>query len=224
MHREQAYAGLLSQARNADCIARGAIRPGPDLEGDRNLDCANDCVEDCGYQRFVGEQRRTGSDVAHFLGRAAHVDVDDLRAKRNVVARGIGHRRRIGPRDLHRDRIDFAGVIRSQPGFARLAQLRLRGHHLGHRHARTEALAELPERPVGHTCHRSNEQSIAQSVRAKLHRLEVWFWTMRGKRILYAPARKKNLADDICIVAATSQRTKEAHLKKAAERREKTRG
>jgi hypothetical protein len=42
---------------------------------------------------------------------------------------------------------------------------------------------------------------------------------MRGKRILYAPARKKNLADDICIVAATSQRTKEAHLKKVAERR-----
>jgi hypothetical protein len=30
-----------------------------------------------------------------------------------------------------------------------------------------------------------------------------------GKRILYAPAPKKNRAADICVIAATSQRTKE---------------
>ena len=41
-----------------------------------------------------GEQRRAGRGVAHLLRRAAHVDVDDLRAALDVVARGVGHHAR----------------------------------------------------------------------------------------------------------------------------------
>jgi hypothetical protein len=66
-------------------------------------------LEDACDQRLVLHQRRAGHHVADLLGRAAHVDVDDLRAAIDVVARGFGHHGRIGAGDLHRDRIHFAG-------------------------------------------------------------------------------------------------------------------
>ena len=80
--------------------------------------------EDRRDQRLVGQQRRAGGDVADLLRRAAHVDVDDLRAVRDVVARGLGHQRRIGAGDLHRDRRALALVIDAPPRLVGAAQPR----------------------------------------------------------------------------------------------------
>ena len=52
---------------------------------------------------LVLHQGRTGPGVAHLLGRAAHVDVDDLRPALEVVARRLGHLLRVDAGDLHRD-------------------------------------------------------------------------------------------------------------------------
>ena len=90
-------------------------------------------VDDRFDQRLVREQRGAGGDVADLLGRAAHVDVDDLRAAVDVVPRGVGHHRRIGAGDLHRDRLHLAAMIGAAPRFLRAPQPRIRRDHLGHR-------------------------------------------------------------------------------------------
>ena len=73
-------------------------------------------------QRFVLEQRGARHHVAHFLRRAAHVDVDDLRAFVDVVPGGVGEHLRVRARDLHGYRFDFAIVIRTAARFFRAAQ------------------------------------------------------------------------------------------------------
>ena len=100
-------------------------------------------LEDAPDQRLVSQQRRAGHHVAHLLGRAAHVDVDDLRAVVDVVARRLGHhapdrRRRSAPRS---GRLRPSWLARAAR-FARAAQFRA-GHHLGHRQAGADALAQL---------------------------------------------------------------------------------
>ena len=60
-------------------------------------------LEDARHQRLVLEQRRAGGDVADLLRRAAHVDVDDLRALRRRCSAprrraSPGRRRRSAPR------------------------------------------------------------------------------------------------------------------------------
>jgi hypothetical protein len=57
----------------------------------------------CIAEVFILHQRRASPFVAHFFGRAAHVDIDDLRAALNVVDRGICHHVRVCACDLHRD-------------------------------------------------------------------------------------------------------------------------
>ena len=78
------------------------------------LDAATTVLENFRDQRFISEQRRAAQPVAHFLGRAAHVDVDDLRAEIDIAARGFGQRLRIRARELHHARLGLAGVIHAQ--------------------------------------------------------------------------------------------------------------
>jgi len=132
----------------------------------RHCHCAHDGLQDAPDQRLILEQRRAGGDVADLLRRASHVDVDDLRAVPDVVPGGFGHHRRFGPDDLHRHRRRLACVHDAQPRLARLAQVGSGRHHFGDREPGAEAPAQHAERTIGHACHRSNEQSVAQVMRA----------------------------------------------------------
>ena len=76
-------------------------------------------------QRWVLHQRRSRPHIADFFGRAAHVDVDDLRAVVDVVARGIGHHLRVGTGNLHRDRPALATVVGTAHGFGGVPQIAL---------------------------------------------------------------------------------------------------
>ena len=87
-------AGVLGDARDRAPRCACRDRAGADLERHRHVDRAHDGVDDRRDQRLVGEQRRAGGRVADLLRRAAHVDVDDLRAALDVVARGVGHHAR----------------------------------------------------------------------------------------------------------------------------------
>jgi len=123
-------------------------------------------VQDAADERLVLEQRRARGHVAYLLRGASHVDVDDLGAVRDVVAGGFGHHRRIGADDLDRHRRGLACMRDAQPRLARLAQLGTRRNHFGDREPGAEAAAKHAERTIGHACHRSNEQSVAQVMRA----------------------------------------------------------
>jgi hypothetical protein len=107
--------------------------------------------------------------VAHLLGRAAHIDVDDLRAPVHVVAGRLGHHPRLGAGNLHRDRLHLARVVGAAHGLLALPELGVGRHHLGHRVARAQLLAQLAERPVRHPGHGGDEQVVAKTMRTDLH-------------------------------------------------------
>jgi hypothetical protein len=80
VHGQRLDAGEFRDARDAYAVAGGRLPAGADLERDRNLHGAHGRLEDGRDQRLVAQQRRACLLVADLPGRAAHVDVDDLRA------------------------------------------------------------------------------------------------------------------------------------------------
>jgi hypothetical protein len=111
---------------------------------------------------FVLEQRRSGIDIADLLGRATHIDVDDVRAAIHVVARGLGHHFGVGAGDLDHLRLDFAVVVAAAQRLLRPPEKRIGRHHLRHRHARAQALAEAAEGPIGHPRHRRDNEIVPE--------------------------------------------------------------
>ena len=97
-------------------------------------------------QRLVLHQRGARPFVAHLLGRAAHVDVDDLRAAFHVVDRGCGHHGCIGACDLHGNRPRLPGVVGAARSLEAVPQVLARRDHLTHRIPGTELLAQLAKR------------------------------------------------------------------------------
>ena len=127
-------------------------------------------LDDRERQRLVLHQRRAGPLVADLLGRAAHVDVDDLRAAVDVVG---ARPRPSSPRRCRRSAPRSAPASPSwsarRAGLQAGPQVLARGHHLAHRVAGAEALAQLAERPVGHARHRRDEQAVRQRDVADAH-------------------------------------------------------
>ncbi len=115
VHRNGADTRTLRDPRNGKRIPVVRVGARADLERHRHVDGAHHRVHDRRDQRLVSEQCRARGGIADLLRRATHVDVDDLRAAIDVVARGIGHQRRIGAGDLHGDGLDLAGVIGAPP-------------------------------------------------------------------------------------------------------------
>ena len=118
----------------------------------------------------VLQQRRAGPHVAHLLGRATHVDVDDLRAMIDVEARGPGQHGRIVAGNLHRDRIRFAGVIHALARLVGMPQARVGSGHFRHRQTGAHALAQLAEGLVGDAGHGRQGQWRIEAMGTDLHR------------------------------------------------------
>lgn len=102
-------------------------------------------------------------------GRTPHVDVDDLCAVIDVVARRIGQHLRVVTGDLHGDRRGFAVVVHAQARLARVPQFRIGDGHFRDREPRTQLFAELPERLVGHAGHGREDQVRDDGMRADVH-------------------------------------------------------
>ena len=119
-------------------------------------------------QRLVLHQRGAGPDIADLLGRATHVDVDDLRAMVDVVACGLGQHPRIGAGDLHADRRRFVDVIHAVHGFRGVPEPRFGSGHLRHAQAGAHPLAQHAERLVGDTGHRRQHDRNLDPVGADL--------------------------------------------------------
>jgi hypothetical protein len=170
VYGDGADAGRLGEARNPEDVAVFAVPAGAAFEGDRRFRHGlHHRFEDARHERLVLEQRRAGHDVAHLLGRTAHVDVDDLRAVRDVVTRRRGEHARIGAGDLHGDRLDLAGVVGAPQGLGAAVEQRVGSHHLGNCEAGAQLLAQLPERAVGDARHGRHEEIVAQGEAAEFH-------------------------------------------------------
>jgi hypothetical protein len=129
---------------------------------DRHIDRAHHGVEDLLDQHFVLQQGRAAPRVADFLDRAAHVDVDDLRAALDVETGAVGQVLRIGAGDLHRLRLHLAGVVGAARTLFGRPQARVGRRHFRHRIAGAKLLAQLAEWPIRDPGHRSDENVVAQ--------------------------------------------------------------
>ena len=172
MHRDHRDAGAFSAPRQAQGIALAVAPAGAHLQRHRHaVWCAglHHGIDDGQRQRLVLHQRRARPLFAHLLGRATHIDVDDLRATIDVVSRRFGHHGRLGASDLHRDGLDLAIVVGPARGLERCPQVLARSHHLTDGITRTEPLAQLTKRPVGHARHRGDKKVIRQFEFADAH-------------------------------------------------------
>ena len=169
VHGERCHPRRLGDARDRHRVAMSGIAAGADLERHRHVDRPDDRREDRPDERLVREQRGARGDVADLLRGAAHVDVDDLRAACDVVARRVRHEGGIRAGDLHRDRRRLALVVSATPRFLRAAKLRIRGDHLGDGVPRAEALAQETKRPIGDARHRRDGEIVRKVVRSDAH-------------------------------------------------------
>mmetsp|Transcript_46805 Transcript_46805/g.110132 ORF Transcript_46805/g.110132 Transcript_46805/m.110132 type:complete len:438 (-) Transcript_46805:248-1561(-) len=176
MHRQHRNAGGLEQARQPQRIALLGAPAGAHLQRDRHAAGhatsgahGHDGLDDLQRQRLVAHQRRAGPLVAHLLGRAAHVDVDDLGAAVDVVGGGLGHHGRIGAGDLHRDRAGLAGMVGAARGLQAAPQLLARRDHFADRIARAQPPAQLAEGPVRDPRHRRHEEPVGEGMGADAH-------------------------------------------------------
>src|SRR5712692_9162241 len=167
---QQLHAAVFGDLRDVQSVLVAHVPTGAELQRDGYIHRLHYGLENMPDQGLVLEERGPGQGVADFLRRAAHVDVDDLRAPLHVEARGLGHHDRVGPCDLHRDRLDFAFVIGAAARFLATPQQRVRGDHLGYGEARTELLAQLPEGAIRDPGHRRDKKIIAQAARTNSHR------------------------------------------------------
>ena len=177
MHRDHLHARALGGARQRNGVALRRAPARAHLQRDRHAlrrASGHHGLDDAQRQRLVLHQCAARPLAAHLARRAAHVDVNHLRAARHVPGRALGHGRRISPHDLHRKGARLAFMAAAQAALGRAAQIRPRRHHLRHRVARPEAAAKLAERPVGHPRHRRHEHGIGQRVRPNAHGRRQW--------------------------------------------------
>ena len=182
---------------------------GADLEGHRDRDRRHHRRQDAPHQGLVAQQGGARRHLADLLGRAAHVDVDDVGAEVEVEARRLGHGRGVGPDDLHRDGPGLAAVVEAPAGLAGAPQAGVGGDHLRDGEPRPQAPAELTERPVPHPGHGGEDQAVsragsgrcawpgcAQCVRAG-GRGSLWAWCLGASGDVQAGAGRPGRVSDL---------------------------
>ena len=169
MHGQGGDARVLGDARDAHAIAFGPRPTRADLERHRHGHRGRDGRADAADQRLVAQQRRTGVDLADLLGRAAHVDVDDLRAVIDVVACRLGQQQRIMAGDLHGHRPGLAAMLHARARLLGLPHARVDARHLGHGEPGAHAPTEHAEGAIGHAGHRGQHERRSNQMRADLH-------------------------------------------------------
>lgn len=126
-------------------------------------------LQNGGNQRLVLHQRATGLDVAHFLGGAAHIDVDDLRPESDVVTRRIRHLFGVAAGNLHGNDAAFIGKITAVQGFSGIPERRIAGQHFAHRPTCAKRPTEAAEGFVGNARHRRKCDGVVDKITADVH-------------------------------------------------------
>ena len=141
VHRKRLDAASLSDACDRQCILVLAVPTRADFQGNRNGNRVNHRFENSRDQQLVFHQRRARVHLANFLGRATHIDVDDMGALVDIMACGFGHHFRRSTGDLYNDRLNFSGMVTATQGLFCRPQATIRRHHLADRHAGTQTFA-----------------------------------------------------------------------------------
>ena len=119
--------------RAARCGARS--RAGADLERHGHRHRAHHGRRGCARPALHRPAAPSRPALADFFGRASHVDVDDLRAKIDVDARGARELRRIGADQLHHARLGLAVVVHAPLRLVAAPEALVGAEHFGRRQA-----------------------------------------------------------------------------------------
>ena len=169
MQRQHLHTGRLCHPSDSDRVAVCRIPTGPIFQRHRHVDRLDHRLHDPPHERLVPEQGRTAGDLADLARRAAHVQVDDLRAAVDVVAGGVGQHCGIGAYQLHHDRRRLAVVIEPTRRLAAGPHARVGCHHLAHRVGCTQPPTQPAKWPVRDSSHRRSEYAIFQLEGADAH-------------------------------------------------------
>ena len=111
--------------------------------------------------RLVGQQCRAAAAVVDLFCGAAHVDVDDLRAKIDIDARRLGQLLRFTADQLYHTRLGLARVVHAPLRFARAPQTLIRAEHFRRCERRAKTTAELAKGSVSDSRHRCEQRTAA---------------------------------------------------------------
>ncbi len=150
MDAESRHATVIGQPPGGlDPLVIPGTQPGTQLDGDGQATAAGRRERQRNRQIGVIEQGRAGAGLADLRDRAAHVDVDQVRARRRDSLRGGRHHIGIVAEQLDRHRV-LIGVDPQQLGAGALVAV-VHGKardHLGHGQAGAVALGLQPHEPV----------------------------------------------------------------------------
>ncbi len=128
MDRYHLHAGDFGAPRQFGRVQEGIIPAQPGFQRDRHRDRTDNRLDQRQRVIEVFHQGRSAcpraAGTGHLLGRAPHVDVDDLRAVRLNHPRGLGHPMGLAPGKLHR------GIGDAKPQLRPFARTGLGLHHL----------------------------------------------------------------------------------------------
>lgn len=114
MNRQCGDSTVFCDLRDSHSISALWGWSGADLEGHRHTDCLNDGIENVSHQRLVLQQGGAGSLIADFLCGTTHVDINDLRAGRDIVGGCFGQPFGVTSRDLDGDGRHLTGMVSAQ--------------------------------------------------------------------------------------------------------------
>ena len=162
MNGQHLYTTVLCNAGNLDAVARLRTPAGANLQGDRHLNGTHDGFENVSDQCGVFQQGGACSPLQYFLGWAAHVDVDDVSPKVDMLPGSLSHQRRIRAGNLDRMKAAVAGVGEPGSGLVAGPQLKLAGQHLRHRQSGTHADAQVSERLICDARHGGQDRALLE--------------------------------------------------------------
>ena len=111
MHCQRLYASLFGQLRDLHTVSMLGIPTGTDLEGDRNLDRCHHSLQDIAHQGGILQQGGASQLLVHLLGRASHIDVNNLRIGGDIQSGRLRHQFGITTEYLYRTKSRLIGVV-----------------------------------------------------------------------------------------------------------------
>ncbi len=169
VHRHHADARLLGTACEDWRVECAFVPAEPHLDRHRHLDRANHGLDQRQRMVEVAHQGRAGTAAGDLLGRAAHVDIDDVRPLAGGYTRAFSHMCCLAAGELHH--MDGqAGMpyaqVEAGPALGEFAAC----HHFGHDQPSAMRMGALAERLVCNTRHRREEHAIADFHAADVER------------------------------------------------------
>ncbi len=161
MNGDELHAGILRAPREFGRIDAIAVPAEPHLQRDRHLHRRHGRLDQRERMIEIAHQRRARLPVGHVLGRAAHVDIDDVGAGILRDASALAHPARLAAGKLHRMDRDPAPVG-TQHGVATAPGELCGCHHLGYDKAGAHRFHGAPKRSVGHARHRGQHDPVRQ--------------------------------------------------------------